>query len=208
MAENIDDFQNDLGVLCEETLDIHRLMAGFDHVVSVFGSARIKPESPHYERAMAITSALSQRGYNMVTGGGPGIMEAACRGGQAGIGSTIGLNVTLPNEQKANPWIDFSMHCSGFYPRKIGLIAYSEAFIVFPGGMGTLDELFEALVMMQTKKIAPAKVILVGRDFWAPLLTWLKETLYAQGYFEKTTLSALYLCDTQEEVLSFFSEVL
>jgi uncharacterized protein (TIGR00730 family) len=160
-------------------------VAGFEAMqrirpcVSVFGSARTKPGTPEYELAEEIAFQLTGNGYGVITGGGPGIMEAANKGAQRGGGTSVGLNIDLPFEQQPNPFIDKekSINFDYFFVRKVMFIKYSQGFIVLPGGFGTLDELFEALTLIQTQKIGRFPIILVGRTYWQGLLDWIKTTM-------------------------------
>jgi hypothetical protein len=147
--------------------------------VSVFGSARTKPNVGEYKLAEEIAFQLTQHGYGVITGGGPGIMEAANKGAQRGNGTSVGLNIELPFEQQPNPYIDKekSLHFDYFFVRKVMFIKYSQGFIVLPGGFGTLDELFEALTLIQTQKIGRFPIILVGRKYWQGLYDWMKATM-------------------------------
>jgi uncharacterized protein (TIGR00730 family) len=147
--------------------------------VSVFGSARTRPDSPEYVLAEEIAFQLTGNGYGVITGGGPGIMEAANKGAQRGGGTSVGLNIELPFEQQPNPYIDKekSINFDYFFVRKVMFIKYSQGFIVLPGGFGTLDELFEALTLIQTQKIGRFPIILVGRTYWQGLLDWIKTTM-------------------------------
>ncbi len=146
-----------------------RELAGVGPAVTVFGSARFKPGSPYYRMGVAIGRQLARAGFTVITGGGPGIMEAACRGAKDTEGRTIGLNIVLPHEQKVNPYVDRSMEFRYFFVRKVMLVKYSCAFVVMPGGFGTLDELFEAATLIQCGKIGPFPLILMGADFWKGL---------------------------------------
>ena len=150
--------------------------------VSVFGSARTAPEKPEYKLAEEIAYQLTQHGYGVITGGGPGIMEAANKGAQRGGGTSVGLNSELPFEQDPNPYIDKekSLHFDYFFVRKVMFVKYSQGFIGLPGGFGTLDELFEAVTLIQTQKIARFPIILVGKKYWAGMLEWIKTVMGEQ----------------------------
>jgi uncharacterized protein (TIGR00730 family) len=152
-------------------------MARVPAAVSVFGSARTKPKDPYYKLAVAMGKALASRGFAVITGGGPGIMEAANKGARQAGGVSVGVNITLPMEQKANPFQTLSLTHHYFFVRKVMFIKYSHAFVCFPGGFGTMDELFEALTLIQTRKIDPFPVILIGSDFWTGLVDWLRATM-------------------------------
>lgn len=147
--------------------------------VSIFGSARTKPNHPVYKQTIAIAEKIVQHGFGVITGGGPGLMEAANKGAQQGGGTSVGLNIELPFEQKNNPYIDKDKHIDFdyFFVRKVMFIKYSQAFVVMPGGFGTLDELFEALTLIQTEKIKKFPIVLFGSDFWFGMMDWIKKTI-------------------------------
>ena len=173
--------------------------------VSIFGSARLKPGHKYYDLAESIAFKLSEHGYGVVTGGGPGIMEAGNKGAHRGKGVSVGLNIDLPFEQFDNAYIDNdkNLNFDYFFVRKVMFIKYSQGFVVMPGGFGTLDELFEAITLIQTKKIGTFPIILVGTEFWTGLLDWVKSTLIEK--FESVSpsdLDLISLVDTEEEVLS------
>jgi len=171
--------------------------------VSIFGSARTKPGEKHYELAENIAFELTQKGYGVVTGGGPGIMEAGNKGASRGKGISVGLNIDLPFEQHDNPYIDSdkSLDFDYFFVRKVMFMKYSQGFVVMPGGFGTMDELFEAITLIQTKKIGKFPIILVGRKFWAGLLNWIKNTLLEEGNISPKDLDLISIVDTEGEVL-------
>ncbi|MFT5752168.1 MAG: hypothetical protein ACI828_001383 [Flavobacteriales bacterium] len=172
--------------------------------VSIFGSARTKPDHKYYKLATEIAEKIVDNGYGVITGGGPGIMEAGNKGAHLAGGTSVGLNIELPFEQHDNPYIDSdkSLDFDYFFVRKVMFVKYSQGFVVMPGGFGTLDELFEAITLIQTHKIQKFPIILVGTDFWSGLLEWVKATLLDS--FE--TISAkdidlIHLVDTSDEVL-------
>jgi len=171
--------------------------------VSIFGSARTKPEHPHYKLAESIAYELTQNGYGVVTGGGPGIMEAGNRGAARGNGISVGLNIDLPFEQHDNPYIDSdkSLDFDYFFVRKVMFMKYSQGFVVMPGGFGTLDELFEAITLIQTKKIGKFPIVLVGKDYWSGLFEWIKNTLLEEGTISPKDLDLISMVNTEEEVL-------
>ncbi|MFD0760979.1 TIGR00730 family Rossman fold protein [Lutibacter aestuarii] len=171
--------------------------------VSIFGSARTKQDHHYYKLAENIAYKLTKHGYGVVTGGGPGIMEAGNRGANRGKGTSVGLNIELPFEQHDNPYIDAdkSLDFDYFFVRKVMFVKYSQGFVVMPGGFGTMDELFEAITLIQTKKIGKFPIILVGRKFWAGLFDWIKNTLIDEGNISPKDLDLISLVDTEEEVL-------
>ncbi len=171
--------------------------------VSIFGSARTKPDQEYYKLAENIAYKLTKHGYGVVTGGGPGIMEAGNKGAARGKGTSVGLNIELPFEQHDNPYIDNdkSLDFDYFFVRKVMFVKYSQGFVVMPGGFGTLDELFEAITLIQTKKIGKFPIVLVGRKFWSGLLEWIKNTLISEGKINPKDLDLISLVDTEEEVL-------
>ena len=171
--------------------------------VSIFGSARTKPDHDSYKLAENIAFELTQNGYGIVTGGGPGIMEAGNKGAHRGNGTSVGLNIELPFEQHDNPYIDpdKSLDFDYFFVRKVMFIKYSQGFIVMPGGFGTLDELFEAITLIQTKKIGKFPIVLVGRKFWSGLMEWIRTTLIEEGNISPHDLELISIVDTEQEVL-------
>lgn len=177
--------------------------------VSVFGSARTKPNVAEYKLAEEIAFQLTQHGYGVITGGGPGIMEAANKGAQRGNGTSVGLNIELPFEQQPNPFIDKekSLHFDYFFVRKVMFIKYSQGFIVLPGGFGTLDELFEALTLIQTQKIGRFPIILVGRKYWQGLYDWMK-TIMGEKHrnINPDDLDLFSLVDTAQEAVDAIDE--
>jgi uncharacterized protein (TIGR00730 family) len=172
--------------------------------VTIFGSARTKKGMEHYKLAQKIAKKLALEGFGIITGGGPGIMEAANRGAQKGNGASAGLNIVLPFEQEANPFIDADklVDFNYFFVRKVMFVKYAQAFVVMPGGFGTLDELFEALTLIQTKKIEKFPVILFDSAFWSGLIDWIKEKLRDEfQYISPNDLDLLYLTDDVDEVV-------
>src|SRR5437016_3197725 len=169
--------------------------------VTVFGSARIKPDDPHYELARKMGAAIARLGFNVMTGGGPGIMEAANRGAKDAGGLSIGCNIVLPHEQKANSYIDTLITFNYFFVRKVMLIKYSQAFVIFPGGFGTLDEAFEAATLIQTKKIFDFPLIFVGVDYWQPLFDFLRNRVLVEKAIDEDDLSRLILTDSVDTIV-------
>jgi uncharacterized protein (TIGR00730 family) len=174
--------------------------------VSIFGSARSKPENQDYKLAEEIAYQLTQHGFGVITGGGPGIMEAGNKGANRGKGTSVGLNIELPFEQHDNPWIDSdkNLDFDYFFVRKVMFVKYSQGFVVMPGGFGTLDEFFEALTLIQTNKIGKFPIVLVGTDYWSGLLDWLKKTLVKDGKISPDDLDLFRLVDTAEDAVQHF----
>ncbi|MBP2832657.1 TIGR00730 family Rossman fold protein [Aquimarina sp. U1-2] len=177
--------------------------------VSIFGSARTKTDHKYYQLAVAIAKKIVDNGYGVITGGGPGIMEAGNKGAHLGGGTSVGLNIDLPFEQHDNPYIDSdkSLDFDYFFVRKVMFVKYSQGFVVMPGGFGTLDELFEAMTLIQTKKIDKFPIILVGTDFWGGLMDWIKNTLL--DLFQNISpgdLDLIHVVDTPEEVLQILDK--
>jgi uncharacterized protein (TIGR00730 family) len=189
---------------------IHRITAefveGFDRLadvglaVALFGSARTRPDEPAYEAARETAAQLVAAGFGVITGGGPGIMEAANRGAAEAGGVSIGCNIELPHEQHGNTWANLSMEFRYFFVRKTMFVKYSEAFVVFPGGFGTLDELFEAVTLVQTGKIHRFPVVLYGRDYWGGLVDWLRATVVAARNVGTDELEMLQVADSPAQV--------
>ncbi len=186
------------------------LVEGYDRMqkigpcVSIFGSARTKPDHNYYKMADDIAFLLTAKGYGVITGGGPGIMEAGNKGAQRGGGTSVGLNIDLPFEQSSNPYVDNDKNIDFdyFFVRKVMFVKYSQGFIVMPGGFGTLDELFESLTLIQTLKIARFPIILVSKSFWAGLIEWIKTTLLeAENNISEKDLDLFVLVDTAEEAV-------
>ena len=183
--------------------------------VSIFGSARTKPENPYYQTARDIAFKLTQKGYGVITGGGPGIMEAANKGAKEGDGTSVGLNIVLPFEQHGNEFVDHdkSINFDYFFVRNVMFVKYSQGFIVMPGGFGTLDEFFEAITLIQTDKIGRFPIILVGKEFWGGLVEWIKATLLDSAKnISPNDMFLFSLVDTAQEAVDeidrFYSEYL
>ncbi|MDX2283464.1 MAG: TIGR00730 family Rossman fold protein [Bacteroidia bacterium] len=176
--------------------------------VSIFGSARIKPGAPYYLLASEIAAKLTQAGFGIITGGGPGIMEAGNKGAFEAGGTSVGLNIELPFEQHANPYIepDKNIDFNYFFVRKVMFVKYAQGFVVLPGGFGTLDELFEALTLIQTHKIDRFPVVLVGSEFWSGLIAWIRSTLLeAFGNVSPEDLELFTVVDSADEVVEHIS---
>jgi len=179
-------------------------MSAIGPCVSIFGSARTDENHPYYKLAVEVAEKIAKNGYGVITGGGPGIMEAGNRGANKAGGTSVGLNIDLPFEQHNNPYIDpdKSINFDYFFVRKVVFVKYSQGFVVMPGGFGTLDELFEAITLIQTKKVGSFPVILVGTEFWKGLIEWIKNTLLENGNISPEDLDLIHLVDTSDEVVS------
>ena len=199
-----------------ESWRIFRIMAefieGFEVLgkippaVAIFGSARTHPEDPDYQQAERTAAKLAKQGYAVITGGGPGIMEAANKGASEAGGVSVGLNIDLPFEQKPNDYIGTCLDFRYFFVRKVMFVKYSIAFVIFPGGFGTLDEFFESIELIQTRKIKPFPVILVGRRYWRGLTSWMEKTLLAQSKITSQDMNLFSTTDDPEEVVRFIRE--
>jgi uncharacterized protein (TIGR00730 family) len=207
-----------------DTWQIFKIMAefveGFEKMskigpcVSIFGSARTKPENKYYQLAEEIAFKLTKEGYGVITGGGPGIMEAANKGAQTAGGKSVGLNIELPMEQYANKFIDQDklIFFEYFFVRKVMFVKYAQGFIVLPGGFGTLDEFFESLTLIQTHKIGKFPVVLVGKSYWEGLINWVKTTMVEEKNIHAEDLNLFFLADTADEAVghinAFYSKYL
>jgi hypothetical protein len=174
--------------------------------VTIFGSARIRVGDPIYEQARETARRFAERGWAVVTGGGPGVMEAANRGAQEGGGLSIGFNIELPHEQRSNGYIDLSLTFRHFYARKTMFVKAAEGFVVFPGGFGTADELFEALTLIQTGKVLHFPVVLVDSDYWGELLDWVRDELLADRMISPEDVNLLYVTDDLDEAIAHVLE--
>jgi uncharacterized protein (TIGR00730 family) len=198
-------------ISAQESWRMFHIMAefveGFDALsshhpsVSIFGSTRVTPGDPIYEKAEEIGRLLAQNGFGVITGGGPGAMEAANKGAALAGGKSIGLNVELPMEQKPNPYANITLSFRYFFVRKVMFVKYAVAYIILPGGFGTMDELFESITLIQTHKIKPFPVILVGSTYWKGLLHWLKNVVLEEGKISSSDLDILQVIDEPEEVV-------
>lgn len=169
--------------------------------ITVFGSARFREGHPYYDLGRQMGRAVANEGFTVMTGGGPGVMEAANRGAKDVGGASVGCNILLPHEQKPNPYLDRVVTFSYFFVRKVMLVKYSYAFVILPGGLGTLDEMTEAMTLIQTGKLYEFPVILVGKDYWSGLMDWVRGTLIAQGAVTESDLAFLHLTDSPEEAI-------
>ena len=170
--------------------------------VSLFGSARVHEGHPAYEEAREVGRRFAEAGFAVVTGGGPGVMEAANRGAQEGGGVSVGFNIELPHEQHVNPYLDIELTFKHFYARKTMFVKAAEGFVIFPGGFGTLDELFESLTLIQTDKVYAFPVVLIGTDYWRGLIEWIGDKPLAGGMISTGDIELLYLTDSPEEAVA------
>lgn len=186
-----------------EFVDGYEKMARIGPCVSIFGSARLKEDNYYYKMAVDIAKKITEIGFGVITGGGPGIMEAGNRGAN-GHGKSIGLNIELPFEQHFNPYVDkgYNINFDYFFVRKVMFVKYSQGFVVMPGGFGTLDELSEALTLIQTNKIGKFPIVLVGSAFWSGLLDWFKSTLLKEGLIAEKDLELFRVVDTAEDAVA------
>lgn len=186
-----------------EFVNGYEKMSKIGPCVSIFGSARTAVDHPHYQLAVDIAETIVNAGLGVITGGGPGIMEAANRGAKKGGGISVGLNIKLPFEQQHNNYIDDDklMNFEYFFVRKVMFMKYAQGFVVMPGGFGTLDELFEALTLIQTEKIKKFPILLVGKEFWGDMIDWIKNTLAIENKIDPKDLNLIQLVETKEEVV-------
>jgi uncharacterized protein (TIGR00730 family) len=185
-----------------EFVDGFEALTGIKRAVSFFGSKRITKNHPYYELAYKSAYLLSKKGYSILTGAGPGIMEAANKGAYYAGGLSVGLNILIPEQQTTNPYINYLLEFRYFFVRKVIFTKYSCAFVVFPGGYGTLDELFEALALIETDRIDPIPVVLVGSKYWNDLLGWFSKRLIKWGTLTNSDLKLFKIVDTPQEILS------
>ena len=176
-------------------------LASLGAAVSIFGSARTKPEDPAYQQAHDVAAKLVAEGFAVITGGGPGVMEAANKGACEAGGTSVGLGIELPFEQGMNQYVDLGVNFRYFFARKTMFVKYAQAFVVFPGGFGTLDELFEALTLVQTRKVTSFPVVLVGTAYWGGLVDWIRGTMLETGRISPQDLDLLHLTDDLDEVV-------
>ena len=190
---------------------VAELVEGFDDLskigpaVSIFGSARCKPGDKEYILAETIARKLAERGFAVITGGGPGVMEAGNKGAIEAGGTSVGLNIELPSEQGPNPYQNVSVNFRYFFVRKLMFVKYARAFVILPGGFGSLDELFEAVTLIQTNRIKRFPLFLVGSDFWNPLISWLHEHVKNRGFVSESELKLLQVIDNADELVDKIS---
>lgn len=189
--------------IMSEFVEGYEKMSKIGPCVSIFGSARTKADSEYYKMAEEIAFQLTQQGFGVITGGGPGVMESANKGAQRGGGKSVGMAIRLPFETGLNPYVDhdYSINFDYFFARKVMFVKYAQGFIVLPGGLGTLDELFEALTLIQTQKTGRFPIVLVGTKFWSGLIDWLKDTVLAAGNISEKDFELYRLVDTPEEAV-------
>jgi len=195
----------------EESWRIFRIMAEFveaietlsrvKHAVSIFGSARTKPDDPYYQKAELLARRLAEHGFGVITGGGPGVMEAANKGAAEAGGQSVGMNIRLPLEQKPNPYANISIDYKYFFTRKVMFVKYAMAYVIMPGGFGTMDELFEAITLIQTKRIKCFPVILMGSEYWKGLFDWLKKTMLRDNKISPADMELFEIIDDPAEVV-------
>jgi hypothetical protein len=176
-------------------------LAHIEPAVAVFGSARTRPSHPHYKLTRKLGAALAREGFTVVTGGGPGLMEAANRGASDVDGHSVGLNIDLPFEQTPNPYARLQMNFRYFFCRKVMFVKYAHGFVIMPGGFGTMDELFESLTLIQTHRIKPFPVVLMGKKFWKGLISWIKNTMLKTGYISTEDMDLLLVTDDVAEAV-------
>ena len=195
----------------DESWRIFRIMAEFveaietlskvRHAVSIFGSARTQPDDPYYQKAEILARLLAENGFGVITGGGPGIMEAANKGSAEAGGQSVGMNIRLPLEQKPNPYANISIDYKYFFIRKVMFVKYAMAYVIMPGGFGTMDELFEAITLIQTKRIKCFPVILMGSEYWKGLFDWLKKTMLRDNKISPADMELFQIIDDPAEVV-------
>jgi uncharacterized protein (TIGR00730 family) len=195
----------------EESWRIFRIMAEFvegiealsklRQGVTIFGSAKVRPDDPYYKKAEHVARKLVENGFSVITGGGPGIMEAANKGAAEAGGQSVGLNIRLPYEQKPNPYANIVLEYKYFFVRKVMFVKYAVAYIILPGGFGTMDELFEALTLIQTKRIKPFPVVLMGSEYWKGLIDWLKDTMLRNEKIDESDLDIIQITDDPDEAV-------
>jgi uncharacterized protein (TIGR00730 family) len=189
-----------------EFIDGFDALAKLGPAVSIFGSARTRPEEPMYQHARDLAAKLAREGFTVITGGGPGIMEAANRGAHEAEGYSVGLAIELPREHGPNPYVDLSQYFRYFFVRKTMFVKYAQAFVIFPGGFGTFDELFESLTLVQTDKIDHFPIILFGSSYWAGLIDWLRHQVAGHGNVSEVDLELFSVSDDIDQVVQIISE--
>lgn len=191
-----------------EFVDGYESMLKVGPCISIFGSARVKPGSKYYELAVKAATAISENGFGIITGGGPGIMEAANKGAFNNDGKSVGLGIDLPKEQGVNRYVspNYVINFKYFFVRKVMFVKYAQGFIVMPGGFGTLDELFETITLIQTEKIMKIPIVLIGTDYWQGLIDWIKDKLIQNAYINKKDLDIFYLTDDVNDAVKYICD--
>ncbi len=187
--------------IMSEFVDAIETLSQIKHAVSIFGSARTKPDDPYYQKAELLARRLAENGFGVITGGGPGTMEAGNKGAAEAGGKSVGMNIRLPFEQKPNPYANVAIDYKYFFIRKVMFVKYAVAYVCLPGGFGTLDELFEALTLIQTKRIKSFPVVLMGSEYWKGLADWLKKTLLRDGKISPGDLDLFQIIDDPDEAV-------
>lgn len=202
----------------EDVWSVFKIMAefteGYDKLfkigpcVSIFGSSRFEPDNPYYKLAQKTAKKFTEKGFGVITGGGPGIMEAANKGAQEGEGKSVGLGITLPHEQGLNAYVDddYVIDFNYFFARKVMFVKYAQGFIVFPGGFGTMDEFFESLTLIQTKKTTAFPVVLIGTEYWEGLVNWIETTMIENGTISENDVNLFQLTDDPDEAVEIICE--
>jgi uncharacterized protein (TIGR00730 family) len=194
--------------IMSEFVDSYDRLAQIGPCISIFGSARTKPDNKYYEIAKEVAKECAESGFGVITGGGPGIMEAANKGTQEASGVSVGLNINLPHEQEPNEYIDYEHNFifRYFFVRKVMFVKYAQGFVILPGGFGTLDELFEVITLIQTKKIIKKPIILMGKDYWQGLMDWVKKTMVEEGNISESDLDLFKITDCPKEAVQYIEE--
>ncbi len=193
--------------IMSEFVDGFEIMSQIGPAVTIFGSARLTPKDPYYRLAQELGHGLAKAGLAVITGGGSGVMEAVNRGARQAGGRSVGLNIELPEEQRLNPYVNLPVGFRYFFVRKVMFIKYASAVIIMPGGFGTLDECFEVLTLIQTDKIRPFPVILVGREYWRGLMEWIEKTVTRRGMVSRYELKTIQVLDDPRQILKLISRV-
>jgi uncharacterized protein (TIGR00730 family) len=189
-----------------ELVEGFEALNGIGPAVTIFGSSRLQPESPYYSKCLTVAENMAKEGFAVISGGGPGIMEAANKGAQKASGISVGLNIELPLEQMPNQFQDVRLEFRYFFVRKLMFVKYAVGYVIFPGGFGTMDELFEALTLIQTGKIRSFPVVLVGREYWSGLIGWLRQTMLSDGNISPEDLDLMHVVDEPDEVCAIISK--
>ena len=192
--------------IMSEFVDSIETLSDVHNAVSIFGSARVKPDDPYYKKTKILARLLVQNGFSVITGGGPGIMEAANKGASEAGGKSVGMNIRLPFEQKPNPYANIHLDYKYFFIRKVMFVKYAVAYVILPGGFGTMDELFEALTLIQTKRIKSFPLILMGSEYWQGLLDWLKKNMLAEDKILPADLELIQVVDEPQEVVKLIKK--